>query len=118
MSHKSTYSSQSLVHLCNDSPASSTRIVSYNGRQYAPITVLDVDIVGSSKCHNNGNETNPIKDSTFSMVVSMDTVRLFFLLVALNNLEILAADIQNAYLNAPVRENLNAYLNAPVREKL
>jgi hypothetical protein len=52
------------------------------------------------------------------MVVSMDTVRLFFLLVALNNLEILAADIQNAYLNAPVRENLNAYLNAPVREKL
>jgi hypothetical protein len=41
-----TYRSPSLVHLCNDSPASSTCIVSYIGRQYAR-TVPNVDIVGS-----------------------------------------------------------------------
>ena len=39
-------------------------------------------------------------------VVSRETVRIFFLLAALNDLDILSADIQNAYLNAPVREKL------------
>jgi hypothetical protein len=46
----STYRSLSLFHLRNKSPASSSRIVSYNGRQYSR-TVPNVDIVGSSKCH-------------------------------------------------------------------
>jgi hypothetical protein len=35
MSHDCTFCSPCLVHLCKDSPASSTRIVSYIGRQYA-----------------------------------------------------------------------------------
>ena len=40
-------------------------------------------------------------------VVSRDTVHLFFLLAALNDLNVvLSADIQNAYLNARVRERL------------
>ena len=54
----------------------------------------------------NGNETDPSKESTFSTVVSRDSVRLFFLLAGLNNLDILLADIQNAYLSAPVKEKL------------
>jgi hypothetical protein len=37
MSHDRTYRSPSLVHLSNDSPASSTRIVSYIGGQYASV---------------------------------------------------------------------------------
>ena len=71
--------------------------------------VFDVkigDLTRKARFCANGNETDPPKDSTFSTVVSRDTVRLFFLLAALNNLEILSADIQNAYLNAPVREKL------------
>jgi hypothetical protein len=39
-------------------------------------------------------------------VVSRDSVRIFFLLAALNDLNILSADIQNAYLSAPVKEKL------------
>ena len=54
----------------------------------------------------NGNETTPTKDMTFSSVVSRDSVRIFFLLAALNDLEVLAADIQNAYLTAPTKEKL------------
>ena len=54
MSHESTYRSPTLVHLCNDSPASSTCNVSYIGRQYAR-TVPSVDMVGSSKCHTRGH---------------------------------------------------------------
>ena len=47
-------------------------------------------------------ETN--RESTYSSVPSRDSVRLFFLLAALNDLEVLSADIQNAYLTAPIKE--------------
>jgi hypothetical protein len=59
MSHDSTYQSPILVHFCNNSLASSTCIVSYIGRQYARI-VPNVDIVGSSKCHNRHLATGGI----------------------------------------------------------
>ncbi len=42
----------------------------------------------------------------FSTVVSRDTVRLLFLLAALHDTEVQSADIQNAYLKAPVKEKL------------
>ena len=64
------------------------------------------DLTRKARFCANGNETDPPKESTFSTVVSQDTVRLFFLLAALNDLNVLSADIQNAYLNAPVRERL------------
>jgi hypothetical protein len=44
------------------------------------------------------------KEHTFSSVVSRDSVRIFFMLAALNNLNVYSADIQNAYLTAPIRE--------------
>jgi hypothetical protein len=49
MSHDCTHTSPSLVHVCNDRPTDSARILSYIVRQYAR-TVPNVDIVGSSKC--------------------------------------------------------------------
>jgi hypothetical protein len=54
----------------------------------------------------NGNETEPPKDLTFSSVVTRDSVRIFFLLAALNDVDILCADIQNAYLTAQTKEKL------------
>ena len=54
----------------------------------------------------NGNETDPPKDTTFSSVVSRESVRIFFLLAALNDVEVLSADIQNAYLIAGTKEKL------------
>jgi hypothetical protein len=42
---------------------------------------------------------------TYSSVVSRDSVWTFFLITALNHLDILSADIQNAYLQAPVNKN-------------
>ena len=46
------------------------------------------------------------KAQTFASVVSRDTVRLFFLLAALNDLDLLSCDIQNAYLAAPNKEKV------------
>jgi hypothetical protein len=43
---------------------------------------------------------------TYASVVSRDSVRLAFMLAALNGLDALAADAEGAYLNAPSREKL------------
>jgi hypothetical protein len=53
-----------------------------------------------------GHMTDPPTTLTYSSVVSRDSIRIAFLLAALNDLEILAADVGNAYLNAPTREKV------------
>jgi hypothetical protein len=53
-----------------------------------------------------GHKTDPPMSLTYSSVVSRDSVRIGFLLAALNGLDILAADIGNAYINANVREKV------------
>jgi hypothetical protein len=51
-----------------------------------------------------GHQTEPTKDIIFVSVVSRDTIRIAFLVAALNNLEVLSADIRGAYLNANAAE--------------
>jgi Reverse transcriptase (RNA-dependent DNA polymerase) len=46
----------------------------------------------------------PLKDITFTSVVSPDSIRIVFLVAALNDLEILSANISSAYLNAEAAE--------------
>ena len=43
---------------------------------------------------------------TYSSVVSHDTVGIGFLVSSLNNLGVLAGNIQNAFLEAPTKENI------------
>ena len=43
----------------------------------------------------------------YSTVASRDSVRICFMLAALNGLDVLSADIGNAYLNAPCREKIH-----------
>ena len=54
----------------------------------------------------NGNETITPASLTYSSVVSRDSVRIALLLASLNELEVLACDIQNAYLTADCREKI------------
>ena len=53
-----------------------------------------------------GHQTEPPKDITFASVVSHDSIRLAFLVAALNDQEILSADISGAYLNAKAAEKV------------
>ena len=53
-----------------------------------------------------GNQTETPPTFTYSSVVSRDSVRIAFLVAALNDLDILACDIQNAYLTADCREKI------------
>ena len=54
----------------------------------------------------NGNETETPASLTYSSVVSRDSVRIALLVASLNELEVLACDIQNAYLTADCREKI------------
>ncbi len=49
-----------------------------------------------------GHKTDPPSSLTYSSVVSRDSVRIAFLIAALNKLDIISADIGNAYINADV----------------
>ena len=53
-----------------------------------------------------GHQTEPTKDMTFASVVSRDSIRIAFLVAALNDLEILSADVAGAYLNANAKEKV------------
>lgn len=44
---------------------------------------------------------------SYSSVASRETIRLIFLIAAMNNLDIMAGDIGNAYLNAPCKEKVH-----------
>jgi hypothetical protein len=52
----------------------------------------------------DGSQSEMPRESTYSSVVSRDSVCIFFTLAALNDVEVLACDVQNAYLNAPTKE--------------
>mmetsp|Transcript_15996 Transcript_15996/g.23839 ORF Transcript_15996/g.23839 Transcript_15996/m.23839 type:complete len:1130 (+) Transcript_15996:7540-10929(+) len=53
-----------------------------------------------------GHTTDPPASLTYSSVVSRDSVRIAFMLAALNDCDIWACDIGNAYLNAKCREKI------------
>jgi hypothetical protein len=53
-----------------------------------------------------GHMTAPPTSMTYSTVVTRESVRIEFLLATLNGLEVQAADISNAYLNAPCQEKI------------
>jgi Reverse transcriptase (RNA-dependent DNA polymerase) len=68
--------------------------------------VFDVkmDLTRKARFVAGGHMTDPPKDTTYSSVVSRDSIRIAFLIAALNDLDILACDIQGAFLNAETKE--------------
>ena len=70
--------------------------------------VFDVKFDGRRKCRlvAGGNRATPTKEDVYSGVVSIDTVRLGFLLADMNGLQTCAADIGNAFLYGSNREKV------------
>ena len=54
-----------------------------------------------ARCVAAGNMTETAKTITYASVVSRESVRIAMILTALNDLQMKAGDIQNAYLTAP-----------------
>jgi len=65
---------------------------------------IKMDFTRKARFVAGGHLTAPPKESVYSSVVSRESVRIFFLLCALNNLDCLSCDVQNAYLNAGTKE--------------
>jgi hypothetical protein len=66
---------------------------------------VKMDLTRKARLVADGHQTDPPKESTYSSVVSRDSIQIAFTLVALNDLDVLSADVQGAYLNAPTKEN-------------
>ena len=70
--------------------------------------VFDVkmDFTRKARFVAGGHMTDTPVGLCYSSVVSRDSVRIAFTVAALNDLDIMACDIGNAYLNAPCREKI------------
>ena len=76
------------------------------GRTYLECyMIFDVkmDFTRKARFVANGSKT-PDLENTYAGVVSRETVRIAFVYAALNELDVTAGDIQNAYLTAPTSE--------------
>jgi hypothetical protein len=67
---------------------------------------VKMDFTRKARFVAGGHMTEPPAALTYANVVSQESIRISFLIAALNDLEILAADISNAYLHAPCRERV------------
>lgn len=71
--------------------------------------IFDVkaDLQRKARLVANGNETKALgPSSSYSSVVSRESVRIAFFIANLFQLQVLTADISNAYINAPCREKI------------
>ncbi len=83
------------------------------GSQWIPCHIIfdvKVDFTRKARFVAGGHKTEAPKGITYSSVVSRDSILIAFLLAALNDVDILAADIGNAYLNADTREKVHTTL--------
>ncbi len=67
-----------------------------------------MDFTRKARFVAGGHMTDPPTEITYSTVVSRDSVRIGFLIAALNDLDLVAADIGNAYLQAETKEKIYA----------
>jgi len=80
------------------------------GSQWIPFHMIfnvKCDFTRKARFVAGGHWTDAPAQITYSSVVTRDSVRITFLITALNDLDILAADVGNAYLQAPVREKVH-----------
>jgi Reverse transcriptase (RNA-dependent DNA polymerase) len=73
---------------------------------------VKMDFTRKARFVAGGHLTDPPKETVYSSVVTRESVRIFFLICALNDLDVLACDVQNAYLNATTKEK-NWFIAGP-----
>ena len=76
------------------------------------LVIFDVKMDLTRKCRicARGDQTEAPTSVTYASVVSRESVRIGFLIAALNDLKMLQADVAGAYLNAPCAERVHTIL--------
>jgi hypothetical protein len=67
---------------------------------------IKMDFTRKARFVAGGHMTDTPAAMTYSSVVSRESVRLGFLIAALNGLDIMSCDLENAYLNAKCKEKI------------
>jgi hypothetical protein len=67
---------------------------------------VKMDFTRKARFIAGGHKTDPPSSITYSSVVTRDSVRIAFLIAALNDLDVQTADIGNAYINEDAREKV------------
>jgi len=83
--------------------------------------IFDIKMVGlirKARFVAGGPPTDPPVESVYSSVVTWESVRIMFLIAALNDLQVIGADIQNAYINARTGEQMYGYAKLRNRTSL
>ena len=62
---------------------------------------IKLDFTVKARMASGGHATDPPTVNTHASVVSSDSMRICLMLVALNDYEVICADVNGAYLNAP-----------------
>ena len=70
---------------------------------------VKMDLTRKARYVADGHLTDPLSSMTYASMAGQDTVRIAFLVAALNNLNIFAGDIQNSHLNAETEEKIFFY---------
>jgi hypothetical protein len=65
-----------------------------------------VGLVRKARYVASGHLTDPPVDSVYSSIVTRESVRILFTIAALNDLDVLGADVQNAYINELTKEKV------------
>jgi len=91
------------------------------GSQWIPCDMVfdvKVDFTRKARFVAGGHKTEALKSIAYSSVVARDSIRIAFLLAALNDVDILAADIGNAYLNDDCRKKVHTTLGLEFGQNL
>ena len=81
-------------------------LVGYKEIKCYMIFDIKMDLTRKARFVAGGHTTNTPASMTYSSVVSRDSVRITFTYAALMRMDVWAADIGNAYLNAKCRERI------------
>jgi mitochondrial fission protein ELM1 len=62
---------------------------------------VKIDFIRMARFFAGGHVTNPPSTQTYASVVSRESVRIAVLIASLNDMNVMSADVQGAYLKAP-----------------
>ena len=82
------------------------KLIGYQEIRNNIIFDVKMDFTRKARYCAGGHTTDAPEGITYSSVVSRDSVRIGFLAAALHGVDVLAIDLENAYLNAPCAEKI------------
>lgn len=81
-------------------------LIGYTTIDFHMIFGIKADFMRKANFVTSGQQTDPPASIAYASVVSRESIRMTFVLAALNDLDIMTANVSGAYLNAPCKEKI------------